>query len=70
MQGLRSAALSLRMMLTGGLPGTLSVGPAVVLFPVLSVGRVPLLVIVLGLGLAFFPCHSPDTLSLIHRARR
>lgn len=57
-------------MLTGGLPGTLSVGPAVVLFPVRSVGLVPMLVIVLGLGLAFFQCHTSGTLSLIHRTRR
>jgi len=47
----RDAGLSLRMLLTSGMLGLLYVVFAVVLFNVLSVGLVPMLVIVVGLAL-------------------
>jgi heat shock protein HtpX len=58
----RDAGLSLRMLLTGSLLGLLYVIFAVVLFQVLSVGLVPMLVIVVGL--AFFQYFTSDKLAL------
>src|SRR5919197_3248592 len=58
----RDAGLSLRMLLTGSMLGLLYVVFAVVLFQVLSVGLVPMLVIVLGL--AIFQYYTSDKLAL------
>ena len=58
----RDAGLSLRMILTSSLLGLLYVVFAVVLFQVLSVGLVPMLVIVLGL--AIFQYYTSDKLAL------
>ena len=58
----RDAGLSLRMLLTRLLLGLLYVIFAVVLFQVLSVGLVPMLVIVVGL--AFFQYFTSDKLAL------
>jgi heat shock protein HtpX len=58
----RDAGLTLRMLLTGSLLGLLYVVFAVVLFNVLSVGLVPMLVIVIGL--AFFQYFTSDKLAL------
>ncbi len=58
----RDAGLSLRMLLAGGLLGLLYVIFAVVLFNVLSVGLVPMLLIVVGL--AFFQYFTSDKLAL------
>lgn len=58
----RDAGLTLRMLLTGGLLGLLYVVFAVVLFNVLSVGLVPMIVIVIGL--AFFQYFTSDKLAL------
>ena len=58
----RDAGLSLRMLLTGSLLGLLYVIFAVVLFQVLSVGLIPMLVIVVGL--AFFQYFTSDKLAL------
>jgi heat shock protein HtpX len=59
----RDAGLSLRMLLTGSLLGLLYVIFAVVLFNVLSVGLVPMLLIVVGL--AFFQYYTSDKLALL-----
>jgi heat shock protein HtpX len=58
----RDAGLSLRMILTGSLLGLLYVVFAVVLFEVLSVGVVPMLVIVIGIAL--FQYFTSDKLAL------
>jgi heat shock protein HtpX len=58
----RDAGLSLRMILTGSLLGLLYVVFAVVLFEVLSVGLVPMLVIVVAL--AVFQYYTSDKLAL------
>jgi heat shock protein HtpX len=58
----RDAGLSLRMLFAGGLLGLLYVIFAVVLFQVLSVGLVPMLLIVVGL--AFFQYYTSDKLAL------
>jgi len=58
----RDAGLSLRMLLTGSLLGLLYVVFAVVLFNVLSVGLVPMLLIVVGI--AFFQYFTSDKLAL------
>ena len=58
----RDAGLSLRMILTGSMLGLLYVVFAVVLFQVLSVGLVPMLVIVIGL--AIFQYYTSDKLAL------
>ncbi len=58
----RDAGLSARMVLTTFLLGLLYVGFAVVLFNVLSVGLVPMLLIVLGLAL--FQYYTSDKLAL------
>jgi len=58
----RDAGLTVRMLLTTGLLGLLYVIFAVVLFNVLSVGLVPMLVIVIGL--AFFQYYTSDKLAL------
>jgi heat shock protein HtpX len=58
----RDTGLSLRMLLTGSLLGLLYVVFAVVLFNVLSVGLVPMLLIVVGL--AFFQYFTSDKLAL------
>jgi heat shock protein HtpX len=58
----RDTGLSLRMLLTGGLLGLLYVVFAVVLFNVLSVGLVPMLLIVVGL--AVFQYYTSDRLAL------
>jgi heat shock protein HtpX len=58
----RDAGLTLRMLLSGGLLGLLYVVFAVVLINVLSVGLVPMLVIVVGL--AFFQYYTSDKLAL------
>src|ERR671939_1507806 len=58
----RDAGLTLRMLLTTGMLGLLYVILAVVLFQVLSVGLVPMLVIVVGL--AFFQYYTSDKLAL------
>src|SRR5919109_1878640 len=59
----RDAGLSLRMLLTSGLLGLLYVVFAVVLFNVLSVGLVPMLVIVVGL--AAFQYYTSDKIALL-----
>jgi heat shock protein HtpX len=58
----RDAGLTFRMLLTGSLLGLLYVVFAVVLFNVLSVGLIPMLVIVVGL--AFFQYFTSDKLAL------
>jgi heat shock protein HtpX len=58
----RDAGLSLRMILTGSMLGLLYVVFAVVLFEVLSVGVVPMLVIVIGIAL--FQYFTSDKLAL------
>jgi heat shock protein HtpX len=58
----RDAGLTLRMLLTGGLLGLLYVVFAVVLINVLSVGLVPMLLIVVGL--AVFQYYTSDRLAL------
>jgi heat shock protein HtpX len=58
----RDTGLTLRMLLSGGLLGLLYVVFAVVLINVLSVGLVPMLVIVIGL--AFFQYYISDKLAL------
>src|SRR2546423_8182656 len=58
----RDAGLTLRMLLTSGLLGLLYVIFAVVLFNVLSVGLVPMLVIVVGMAL--FQYFTSDKLAL------
>jgi heat shock protein HtpX len=58
----RDAGLTVRMLLTTGLLGLLYVVFAVVLFNVLSVGLVPMLVIVIGI--AFFQYYTSDKLAL------
>jgi heat shock protein HtpX len=58
----RDRALSLRMLLAGGLLGALYVIFAVVLFQVLNVGLVPMLVIVVGMAL--FQYYTSDKLAL------
>jgi len=58
----RDAGLTLRMLLTGGLLGLLYVVFAVVLFNVLSVGLVPMILIVVGL--AFFQYFTSDKIAL------
>ena len=58
----RDAGLSFRILLTSSLLGLLYVIFAVVLFQVLSVGLVPMLVIVLGI--AFFQYFTSDKLAL------
>ena len=58
----RDSGLTLRILLTGSLLGLLYVVFAVVLFQVLSVGLVPMILIVIGL--AFFQYFSSDKLAL------
>ena len=58
----RDAGLTFRMLLTGSALGLLYVVFAVVLFNVLSVGLVPMLVIVVGI--AFFQYFTSDKLAL------
>jgi heat shock protein HtpX len=58
----RDAGLTLRMLLTGSLLGLLYVVFAVVLFQVLSVGLVPMILIVVGI--AFFQYFTSDKLAL------
>jgi len=58
----RDSGLTLRILLTGSLLGLLYVVFAVVLFQVLSVGLVPMIVIVVGL--AFFQYFTSDKLAL------
>jgi heat shock protein HtpX len=58
----RDAGLTVRMLLTGSLLGLLYVVFAVVLFNVLSVGLIPMIVIVVGL--AFFQYFTSDKLAL------
>ena len=58
----RDAGLTFRMILTGSLLGLLYVVFAVVLFKVLSVGLVPMIVIVVGI--AFFQYFTSDKLAL------
>src|SRR5215510_928962 len=58
----RDGGLTARMLLTGGLLGLLYVVFAVILFNILSVGLVPMLVIVVGL--AFFQYFTSDKLAL------
>jgi heat shock protein HtpX len=58
----RDAGLTFRILLTGSLLGLLYVVFAVVLFNVLSVGLVPMLVIVVGI--AFFQYFTSDKLAL------
>src|SRR3954449_4854634 len=58
----RDAGLTLRMLATTGLLGLLYVIFAVVLFQVLSVGLVPMLLIVVGI--AFFQYYTSDKLAL------
>ena len=58
----RDSGLTLRILLTGSLLGLLYVVFAVVLFQVLSVGLIPMIVIVVGL--AFFQYFSSDKLAL------
>jgi len=58
----RDAGLSFRILLTSSLLGLLYVVFAVVLFQVLSVGLIPMLVIVIGL--AFFQYFTSDKLAL------
>jgi heat shock protein HtpX len=58
----RDAGLSLRMLVTGSLLGLLYVIFAVVLYQVLSVGLIPMLLIVVGI--AFFQYFTSDKLAL------
>jgi heat shock protein HtpX len=58
----RDAGLTIRMLLSGGLLGLLYVVFAVILINVLSVGLVPVLLIVVGL--AFFQYYTSDKLAL------
>jgi len=58
----RDAGLTLRILLTGSLLGVLYVVFAVVLFQVLSVGLVPMILIVVGI--AFFQYFTSDKLAL------
>jgi heat shock protein HtpX len=58
----RDAGLTLRMLVTGSLLGLLYVVFAVVLFQVLSVGLVPMILIVVGI--AFFQYFTSDKLAL------
>jgi heat shock protein HtpX len=58
----RDSGLTLRILLTSGMLGLLYVLFAVVLFQVLSVGLVPMLVIVVGM--AFFQYYTSDKLAL------
>ncbi len=58
----RDAGLTFRMLLTGSLLGLLYVVFAVVLFQVLSVGLVPMIVIVVGI--AFFQYFTSDKIAL------
>jgi heat shock protein HtpX len=58
----RDAGLTVRMILTSGLLGLLYVVFAVVLLQVLSVGLIPMLLIVVGL--AFFQYYTSDKLAL------
>jgi heat shock protein HtpX len=58
----RDAGLTFRMLLTGSLLGLLYVVFAVVLFQVLSVGLVPMILIVVGI--AFFQYFTSDKLAL------
>jgi len=58
----RDSGLTLRILLTGSLLGLLYVVFAVILFQVLSVGLVPMIVIVVGL--AFFQYFTSDKLAL------
>src|SRR3954463_9211066 len=58
----RDAGLTARMLLTGGLLGLLYVVFAIVLFNILSVGLVPMLLIVVGL--AVFQYYTSDKLAL------
>ena len=58
----RDAGLTFRMLLTGSLLGLLYVVFAVVLFQVLSVGLIPMIVIVVGIG--FFQYFTSDKLAL------
>src|SRR6185295_16382770 len=58
----RDSGLTLRILLTGSLLGLLYVIFAVVLFEVLSVGLIPMLVIVIGI--AFFQYFTSDKLAL------
>src|SRR6476659_4379740 len=58
----RDAGLTARMLLTGGLLGLLYVLFAIVLFNILSVGLVPMVLIVVGL--AFFQYFTSDKLAL------
>src|SRR3954449_2082282 len=58
----RDAGLTARMLLTGGLLGLLYVVFAVVLFNILSVGLVPMLLIVVGM--AVFQYYTSDKLAL------
>jgi heat shock protein HtpX len=59
----RDAGLSARMLLAGGLLGLLYVVFAVVLFNVLSVGLIPMIVIVVGLAL--FQYYTSDKIALL-----
>src|SRR3954465_6455518 len=59
----RDAGLSLRMLLTGSMLGLLYVVFAVVLFEYLSVGLIPMVLIVIGL--AFFQYYTSDKLALL-----
>src|SRR5215213_6857534 len=59
----RDAGLTVRMLLTSGLLGLLYVVFAIVLFNILSVGLVPMLVIVVGM--AFFQYYTSDKLALM-----
>src|SRR5436190_6387734 len=58
----RDAGLTARMLLTGGLLGLLYVVFAIVLFNILSVGLVPMLLIVVGM--AVFQYYTSDKLAL------
>src|SRR3954451_10831056 len=58
----RDGGLTARMLLTGGLLGLLYVVFAVVLFNVLSVGLVPMLVIVVGM--AVFQYYTSDKIAV------
>src|SRR5215213_8327976 len=64
----RDAGLTVRMLLTSGLLGLLYVLFAVVLFNVLSVGLVPMIVIVLGM--AIFQYYTSDKLALMASGAR
>src|SRR4249919_362656 len=58
----RDAGLTARMLFTGGLLGLLYVVFAVILFNILSVGLIPMVLIVVGL--AFFQYFTSDKLAL------